>query len=408
MSNVPQAIRKQIKEAARMQAAVQSGQDPFQGKGPAPPTPPPQSSAQIQPVPNFAVVGDEIPPGFKPVDLTRGDPAAQPQPAHQPTQVAQPAVSPPTNPSSRWTPASQANNPPTQQGQPVAQPPQGAQPVASQSDHRYSVLQGKYNSETRELRGQVQDLIAQNRAMTAILAQRNAAPAAPAPTAVPKTQRDRALAAGFTDKEIEEFGEDVVAMMVRTAENISAPQIAALRQENARLAGAMQNTTATITRNAEERFWDGLSELVPEWAEINQSQEWLDWLQQIDIISGQPRNAGLQNAFAEFNARRVAAIMGAFKAEDARTRSTVGQSHIDPSTLIAPGQPHGGTPAPTGSSDADVRIWTEEEVRQFYSNVRRGRLKGAEKARIEAELNKALAQGRIRPEHNDANLANAR
>lgn len=413
-SHVPQAMRRQVKEANRMAAALQAGQDPFQGKPNQPPPAPaaqPAPGATIQPVPEFAVVGDDIPPGFVPVDLTRGDPRAQ-----QPTQQA-PGQQPPTNPSSRWVPASQGNQPAQQsQARPAAapanvpanMPPPGAQPAAAPSaeDPRYRVLQGKYNNETRELRGQVQELMAMNRQLlTAIQARPAAAPAAPSP--VPKTARERALAAGFSEKEIEEYGEDLINMMLRTAENISGPQVAQLRQENARLASTVQNTVQSVSRTTADRFWDDLAGMVPEWAEINASQEWLDWLQQPDVFSGRTRNDGLQGAFAEHNARRVAAIFDAFKAEDARARSTAGGQHLDPATLIAPGQPAAGTPAPAGNA-ADFKLWTEEEVRQFYSAVRRGHIKGDRKALMEAEINKALVEGRIRPEHNDAYLINSR
>lgn len=414
-SHVPQAMRKQVKEANRMAAALAAGQDPFAGKGPPPTAAPsnPSPGPTLQPVPEFAVVGDSIPPGFVPVDLTRGDPRAQP-PAAAPPSAQAPAVNqPPTNPSSRWVPASEGNKPAQPpQARPAAapapgataQPPAGSQPVAE--DPRYKVLQGKYNTEVRDLRGQVQDLMAMNRQLLAAMQARPAA-VQPAPPPAPKTTRERAIAAGFTEKEIDEFGEDLVNMMLRTAENIAGPQVAQLRQENARLASTVSTTVQSVTRNATERFWDDLADLVPDWAEINASQEWLDWLQQPDVFSGRTRNDGLQSAFAEHNARRVAGIFNTFKAEDVRAGSTAGGQHLDPATLIAPGQPAASTPAPAGN-DADTKIWTEEEVRQFYSAVRRGHIKGEAKAREEARINLALVQGRIRPDHNDAFLINAR
>jgi len=415
-SNLPPALRRQVREAARQQTAVQNGVDPFQNKPPAPAASPPVAPAAgptLQPVPQFAVVGDEIPEGFVPVDLTRGDPRAQPQPA--PAAAPQP----PTNPSSRWVPASQGNQPaPAASPQPAARqpapaqvpanmPPPGAQPAANDGDQRYRVLQGKYNSETRELRGTVQQLVEQNRQLMSLVATQRAAPAAP--PAAPKTVRERALAVGFTEKEIEEFGEELVAMMLRTAENVAGPQLAQLRQENARLASTVQNTVQSVSKNAVDRFWDDLSALVPEWAEINASQEWLDWLQVREVFSGRTRNDGLQNAFAEHDAHRVAGILKAFKAEDARAPAAGAQTHLDPATLVAPGQSGGGTPAPAGmNGDADRRIWDEEEVNQFYSAKRRGRVKGDEAVRIEAEINRALVEGRIRPTRNDANLINSR
>lgn len=408
-SHLPQSMRRQVREAARMQAAVQAGADPFVGSQPASAAPPaaPAPGPTLQPVPNFAVVGDDIPPGFVPVDLTRGDPRNQPAPAAAPTA--------PTNPASRWIPASQGAQPaPQPQAHqaapapvPANMPPPGAQPAAGEGDQRYRVLQGKYNVETRELRSQVSELLAQNRQFMTILQQRPAATPAPA-APVPRTQRERALAAGFTEKEIEEYGEELVSMMLRTAENIAGPQLQQLRTENARLASTVQTTVQSVTRNAVDRFWDDLAALVPEWSEINASQQWLDWLNVREVFSGRTRNDGLQNAFAEHDARRVAAIFNAFKAEDERA-PTAAPHFVDPATLVAPGHTGGGTPAPAGmNGNVDTRIWAEEEVSQFYSAKRRGHIKGEEAARVEAMINRALAEGRIKPTRNDANLINSR
>lgn len=411
MSNLPPSMRAQVKAANAMQAAIAAGTDPFANQ--PPPVAPITIQAAVTPpgavpqAPAGTIIDPGVPDGFKPVDLTR--PAA-PAPAAA-------APQPPTNPSQRWVPASQASAAPAVHqpapAQPAAAaPPQGAQPVSNDGDQRYKVLQGKYNTETRQLRGevnqlsgQVQDLIVANRTLMTALQQRpTAAPAAPP---APKTVRERALAVGWTEKEIDEYGEDLVGVMLRTAENIAGPQIAQLRRENAQLAGTVQNTRQAVVQDAEQRFWSDLEALVPEWADINQSQEWLDWLQQADVFSGRTRNDGLQDAFRTHDARRVAGIMNAFKAEDARA-PTAG-SHVDPATLVAPGQTGGGTPAPAGMNLAtDKPIWTEEQVSLFYSDKRRGKVKGQEAAAIEAEINQALREGRIKPAHNDAYLINSR
>lgn len=390
-SNAPAAVRRQIREAARMQAAVQSGQDPFNGQ-PPPRANGPAPGAQIQPVPEFAIVGDPIPPGYQVVDLTvpPGQPAA---PAPQPNGP-------------QWQPASTQMQPVAQPGV-AAQPPAGAQPVADpQADQRYRVLQGKYNSETEAMRRRIAALEIQNN--TLITQRAPAAPAAaPAPVA-PQTPRERALAVGFTEKEIEEFGPELVEMMIRTANNIATPAINSLRAEQNRLAGTVQTTVQTARRTAEELFWDTLGDKVPNHQEINQRPEWIDWLQQIDVISGQPRNTGLQNAIQTNDALRVAAIMKAFLAEDERARTAAGQPRVDPATLVAPGTPASSTPAPAGNRIASSEIITEAEVREHYARIRRGQLKGKAKDEADARINRALAEGRIKPDHNDAYLINSR
>lgn len=393
-SNAPAAVRRQIKEAARQQAAVQAGVDPFNGQPPPRPAPPTAGQASIQPVPEFAIVGDPIPPGYQVVDLTvpQGQPAPVNTPA--PRQGAQ------------WMPASQQNQQPQFVAAPDAPPP-GAQPVIDATQtQQYKVLQGKYNAETRRAQERINALEAQ--VNTLIVQRAPAAPAAITPPPVPQTPRERALAVGFTEKEIDEFGQELVDMMVRTANNVAAPAVNSLRAEQQRLAGTVQTTIQTARRTAEEVFWDTLSDKVPNYAEINQSQEWLDWLGQRDVFSGRARNEGLQNAFQASDALRVADIMKTFLAEDERTRSTAGGPRIDPATLVAPGTPTSSAPAPAGNNAAHSEIITEAEVREHYAAIRRGHLKGKRKEEAEARINRALAEGRIKPDHNDAYLINSR
>lgn len=395
VSNVPAAMRRQVKEAARQQAAVAAGQDPFNGQPPPRPAPASAGQPTLQPVPEFAVVGDQIPEGYRVVDLT--------VPPNQPTPVNTPA--PRSGP--QWTPASQANAPePAPQYVPPDAPPPGAQPIVDATQtQQYKVLQGKYNAEGRASRERINALEQQ---VNLLITQRAPAPppAVSAP-AVPQTPKERALAAGFSEKEIEEFGPELVEMIVRTAHNITRPEINALRAEQQRLAGTVQNATQTARRTQEELFWDTLADKVPNYAEINQAQEWLDWLQQRDIFSGGTRNDGLQNAFQARDALRVAAIMQAFVAEDERARTAAGQPRVDPATLVAPGTPVGSTPAPAGNYNAQ-EIITEAEVRDHYARIRRGQLKGKAKDAAEARINRALAEGRIKPDHNDAHLINSR
>lgn len=394
VSNAPAAAKRQIKEANRMQAALAAGQDPFNGRPStnAPPSAPHAAQGGIQPVPEFAVVGGEIPPGYQVVDLTRGDPTASPAPVATPAPRQGP----------QWTPASQAQPP---QPQITDAPPPGAQPIPDAADQRYRVLQGKYNSEMAAARNRIAALEAQT---NTLISQR--APAPPplvAAPAVPQTPKDRALAHGFTEKEIDEFGLELVDIMIRTANNVAAPAIGRLQAEQRRLAGTVDHTVQTAARTAHDLFWETLGNLIPNHTEVNQMPEWLDWLQQVDVISGQTRNTGLQNAVQTNDAIRVSNIMKAFLAEDERTRSTAGQRRIDPATLVAPGTPASSAPAPAGN-DAANRIYTEQEVREFYAAVRRGQIKGKRKEEAEAEINRALKDNRIKPDHNDAYLINSR
>lgn len=388
MSNVPAAVRAQVAAANREVEQLRAGQHPTQA--PAPPVPLPAN------IPN---IGAEIPTDARPVDLTQRQP--------QPTAAQTPHIQlQPSPPQFQHTPQpTQVRQP--QVAQPQAQPPVDAvsmQPV--DPEHRFKVLQGKYTAETRRANQRIHELEQQ---VNVLINRQPAAaqPAAPAPVA--QTLEQRAEAVGISKAEVAEYGPELIGMMIRTAERIANARVAPLENSQRQLTGAVTQTVQNMQKTAREMVYEALADNIPDWQAINVSDEFLDWLNQHDIFSGQTRNAGLLRAFEANDATRVVGIFKAFLEEDERSRSTARTRQVDPATLIAPGQPLGGSPAPTGGNQGG-RIWLESEVGDFYSLVRRGvyRNNPAEKARIEAEINLASVEGRIKPTYNDAGLSNAR
>jgi hypothetical protein len=386
MSNVPQAARRQVEEANRMAQALKAGQDPnaLPGATPLNANTPPQPAA-VAPLPEFPSIGAAVPPDAKPV---------------APGQIPKVKVAAPNQPrAAAPAPAPSA-------------PPADATPApAVDHEHRFKVLQGKYNAEKRAAQAEIARLQEQNARIIASLGTAPAAPAAHAPApAAPLTLEQRAERVGITRTQIAEFGPELVEMMLTTAERIAGPRIAQLEREHQRLAGAVQTTVANVNRTARELVYDALESQVTDWATVNDSQEFLDWLDTVDVISGQTRRTGLMRAFELNDATRVVGIFRAFLAEDERTRSTSRTQRVDPETLIAPGQPAGGgTPAPLDGNQSG-RIWLESEIENFYSLVRQNHFKHKpdERKALEAEIMSALAEGRIRPTINDQSLANAR
>lgn len=383
MSNLPPAARRQVQEANRQVEALRNGQNP---NAPAP--------ASSEPPPNLPNVGAQVPSDARPVDLsTRPQRPApminlQPAPAQpQPTQVRQPAA------------PVQSNEPPPDavDGQPV------------NYEHRFKVMQGKYTAETRRAAQRIQELERQNAVLIDRVAQpAPAAPAAPAPA--PQTPEQRALALGFTKAEIAEYGPELVEIMIRTNERFLNQRLAPLENSQRQLQGAVHQSVQQIQKSARDLVYDALLTQVPNWAEVNVQPDFIDWLNQNDIFSGQTRYQGLMRAFEVNDAPRVIGIFRAFLEESERERSTARPARLDPATLVAPGQPLGGAaPAPMDGNQSK-RIWLESEVGNFYSNVRQGvyRHNPDEKARLEAEIHLAAAEGRVRPTINDASLSNAR
>lgn len=376
-SNMPPAARRQADEANRLANALKAGANPaVLAAVPVVPAAPAE--------PQFPSVGAEIPPDARAVA---------------------PGPNAPTHPSVKVRPAAPAPAP-------AQQPPADAtaMPATGDADHRYKVLQGKYTAERRRDAEQIRILQENNNRLIAQLGAPPAAPAAPAAPPAPQTPEQQALAVGISKQEIAEFGPELVDLIIRTARNITAPEIRRLAAEQQRLSGAVQQSVAAVNRTARELVYDALETQLTDWSTINDSQEFIDWLDTVDVISGQARRAGLMKAFETNDASRVVGIFKAFLAEDERSRSTARTRQVDPATLVAPGTPAGGgSPAPLNDQQGK-RIWLEAEVENFYALKRQNHWKNRpdEMKALESEIMSALAEGRIRPTVNDAGISNAR
>ncbi|HXS14426.1 MAG TPA: hypothetical protein VN734_17135 [Acidobacteriaceae bacterium] len=339
-TNLPAAVRAQVAEAHRLVAELNA--------------PPPQ-------------------PGAAPVS-----PAAQPP--------AQPAASvPPAQPS----PHPGAAPPPSPGAVADATQDADLREQLRRSEARFSTLQGKYNAETEMLR---QQLNQNTQLMTEMLARDRAAPP-PAPPA-PVTPEDRVRSLGATDKEIEEYG-DLLPLVARLAENMVKPTIEKLNTELARLNQTTVRVAQDARRGSVASLEAQLDAAVPTWRQINESQEFLDWLGITDIFSGVTRRVALTDAYNKLDAARVVAIFQAYVREYPAQARAPGAAPVDPATLVAP-EVRGGPPAaPEGSGGK--RMLSESEIADFYARVRKKQVSPEQYQAFMQEIARASAEGRIVP-----------
>ena len=294
--------------------------------------------------------------------------------------------------------------------QPVVQPASTAQPVTepdalTQLHHKFNVLQGKYNAETARLMGAAQALAAENEAQRALLARPAATPAA---TPRPEERFDTSM---VTAKEREEFGEELVEMMARIAKANSGAEVARLTKELNAMRGQVQETVQVGQQTRMEKVWQALDAQLPQWRILNDSQQFLDWLQIPDIMSGRPRQEGLNSAFNAGDSARVVGIFKRFAEEDALARPTSQEQQqpnaalLNRETLVAPNRGGSATVAPNGTNG---RIYSEQDIDDFYSRVQRGRISPEEKKATELDLQNAVREGRVVPRRDDRHLANSR
>jgi hypothetical protein len=295
-------------------------------------------------------------------------------------------------------------------GEKPATPPP-APPPDDTWQHKYAVLQGKYNAEVPRLQktlNEQTDLIRDMRQRltnteTMVAAARLAGP--PAPPAPPPPSEDLA------PEEVETYGEDLVNVMRRLARVEATKLVPAIVAPVAdRVAKVEQGTShvkETVARSNQQETLRLLAAAVPNWAELDKDQGFLAWLDKVDAFAGQKRGVLLRQAFVANDATRVIAFFQGYQKENAAVPpetppSTPPAPPAEPQTrmedLVAPGAPK----APTAGAPNDAkRVWTRKDVTSLYAAkneyIRKGKPLPEELVKAEKDLFKAQHENRIQP-----------
>ncbi len=303
--------------------------------------------------------------------------------------------------------------------------PNAPAPADDQAEHRYKVLQGKYNAEVPRLQAQNKELSERFSAMQNQLSATQAllAGMGQQPQAPHLAQRP-AQASLVTPKEVTEFGADLYDFVKRAAQEVVAPQVHSLEERFRPTAQAVQQMAPMVQQTAEnqqrttadvahERMCDGLDYACEGWETVNKSPEFQAWLDEVDPYAGAKRGAMLAQAYGSGDVTRVAAFFTGFTKEHAavapgqQQNAPAGQGtppaptpNVTLASLAAPGTGIGGPQAAgTPNESGQQRVYTQAEISAFYTDVRKGayRNRVADKDAIERDIFLAQKQGRVRP-----------
>lgn len=286
-----------------------------------------------------------------------------------------------------------------------------APPVEKKDDEetwkqRFLTLRGKYDAEmgplfqqNRELQQKLQDLTARIDTLSQKPKEPERSPATPL----------------VTPQDVESFGGDLVDLIKRQAqetfrerENELVSKIKELEAKNAQLSESVTSVEQRQGQTQQQAFIRRLGELVPDWEKLNTDVRFLGWLRGSDPLSGMERQVLLDAAASGYQVERAAALFNAFKKEAGIVAPTPTptptpqptpqrtQPNPEVSAQIAPGKSRAASPAP--AADPKTRIWSMREIEQFYRDATQGVYRGRseEQARIEAEIDLAVAEGRVR------------
>lgn len=251
-------------------------------------------------------------------------------------------------------------------------------------ENRFRSLRGKYDAEVPALHKQVADLTQERDTL--------------------KEQLDNAPSGdgnghgqgSLTDQDVEgleqikeEYGDDMVSMVQTVVRQLQGSGSSADSDELKEIKQRLAREDEERQQDAEARFWTDLDSYVPNWRELNADQQFLDWLQGHDRLSGTQRQALLENAQQAGDARRVADIFDTYLQESGQSTDKSGADRI-PDDQVQPRQSR-STQQPTGET-----IWTGAQISQFYRDKAANRYSAEEAKRLEADIFQAQKQGRVR------------
>jgi len=259
-------------------------------------------------------------------------------------------------------------------------------------ERRYKSLQGMYNAEVPRLHAEKRELETRVTQLEALMSTLNT------PTTT-NTQQQTAL---VTDADVEEYG-DSIDVMRRVSREEASQQQARIDQLEGLVRGMQTSVVPQVQQlqhrqavTSEQAFWSDIQTAVPDWQDINTNQGFQSWLLEVDPLTGISRQTYLDDAQKNLDARRVTQFFSTWKAQTGPSvaQSTpVVQSKSQLEKQVAPGRGRsGGT-----TSSNEPATYSSVDIKNFFTDVQKGKYKGKEKERdrIERDIFAAQREGRI-------------
>jgi len=257
-------------------------------------------------------------------------------------------------------------------------PAEEQEPQEEDWEHKYKVLQGKYNAEVPRLQEEnrkLQDEMRLLREKLELLEQFIAqSQPKETPQAQPAEAEDEAV------KQLKEDFPDIYTGVTKLLEQFER-RIASLLEEKVR------PVQETVEQTTMATFQARLSSLVPDWTELNTDSGFLEWLKAVDPFTGKTRHEMLLEAFEARDADRVARFFQAYKDEQQTPKKRPSQATTLP--------PSGESYTPSVGRRPQGRMWTAQEIKDFYTKKALGKISPEEASRTEAEILRALKEGRV-------------
>ena len=179
---------------------------------------------------------------------------------------------------------------------------------------RYKTLQGMYNAEVPRLHAERRELSDRVNQLEQLLSTMQQQPNKPEES-IPEEPAPKLV----TDADVEEYGESIEVMRRVSKEETLAAQkkLEALEKQieslQSNVIPRVEQVAASQVKTSEQAFWSELSTTVPDWRDMNDNQDFQNWLLEIDPLTGISRQTYLEDAQRNLDVGRVTNFFNAWK-----------------------------------------------------------------------------------------------
>ena len=258
--------------------------------------------------------------------------------------------------------------------------------VADEFEQKYKTLRGKYDAEVPRLHQQVRDL---NGKLDELAKSMEAKPEPPT--------KSKEKVSYVTDADRAEFGEELIDVQRRVAQEVSQEYTERMEQQDEVIKTLQEQLAKTGNDVGEMSFTQRLHSVVPDFAEIDNDERWVAWLNEHDPMLRGPRRDQAAAAFQAGDAEAVLHYVNLFKESISEPETAPRQQRqTELEKQVAPNR--SANSVRTQSANQNSKIYSPREVDNAWTKVRALNTKGkyADAEKLEAELTAAYMEGRVR------------
>ena len=249
---------------------------------------------------------------------------------------------------------------------------------------KYKSILGKYDAEVPRLHQQVREMTEVTKQLQDELKALKVEPT--------KSKEKVSL---VTDADRAEFGEELLDVQRRVAEEVSQGYEGRLEQQDAVIKELREELAKNGSQVGEVGFSQRLNQAVPDFPQIDSDERWVAWLNEHDPMLRGPRRVQAQQAFDAHDAGAIAHYVSLWKETlAAPTEAKPNQAELE--KQVAPNR--SANSVRTQSATQNSKLYSPKDMDRAWNKVRTLNTRGqyAEAEKLEADLTVAYMEGRVR------------